>query len=990
MTTNNPTSLIPNAAHTKPQTGQIQLTRWTASHPVTKHLGLAPDGSIEKLSSANKLYDGDVRQVSVEPKAFCKFLQQLSPNDCLSYGIPLSSEAVRVMSRKYYEKQGHPRGATTRTLEHMAWPNTGAIMMLDHDPHGNKYFSKDSLLDAIYKVCPSIERSGHVWWCSASSSLYHEDTGVEIQGIAGQRIYIFVADGRDIPRAGAVLFKRLWLAGHGYIKISSAGSLLPRTIVDGMVWQPNRIDYVATPICKPPLQSRKPQPLLLGDATLVLDSVSALPNLAPDEEAKYQLLLSSARAASEPAASTIRSSYIEKHVKKMVDSGVDPEVARKTMTMALEDGVLYGDFELRSSDGSTVTVRDLLADPANWHKKTFADPLEPDYHDDHRIATAYLLGVARPTIRSFAHGGRHYRLALQTDTIRIAKGERGVYVRRASEILASGEHAFLRGASLIQVSDAGKIQIINDLGMLKLLDQTIRFEQWNGRLWIPADARLEWSRMLIGPYAGNFKPLNAVLSAPIIWPTTGEVLSAPGYNSEHQLYLSSAENFYDVPSHPTHEDITCALQTLWWPVHQFPFVGAVDQSVMLSAMLTAVNRKAIPIVPAFGLDAPVQGSGKTLLLQMLCVLSGETPTVSPPPDSGNDEEMRKRLFACAREGATTIVIDNIVGNFDSPALASMLTTTLYKDRVLGESRTDEVPNNSIVLLSGNNLTLTGELPRRVFICRIDPKVELPHQRSFDFDPVQVVKEFRQELVAAALTLMRAYLMQKGDKRPGPGRLASFEEWDDLVRQTVCWLAELQKAGVIPAPRQPCDAVPVLVDPMEAINEVIKHDPIRDRHGRLLREITMKFGAGTANGNMFSTALIIKKASLDLHQNFHTILDDNESDDNLNDLLVEVAGDPIRGKVNPRSLGKYFAKHADRIVDGLCLRRGGSRQNVLLWYVEDTSGELSGFGGLVSSHAGAKSPTRKKKVAKEKQPTKPTIPTTARKKFPPTAKTKSGD
>ena len=62
-----------------------------------------------------------------------------------------------------------------------------------------------------------------------------------------------VADASDIERAGQVLFDRLWLAGHGYFKVSSAGTLLSRTLVDGSVYQPSRLDFVAGAVCKPPL-----------------------------------------------------------------------------------------------------------------------------------------------------------------------------------------------------------------------------------------------------------------------------------------------------------------------------------------------------------------------------------------------------------------------------------------------------------------------------------------------------------------------------------------------------------------------------------------------------------------------------------------------------------------------------------------------------------------------------------------------------------------
>jgi hypothetical protein len=101
----------------------------------------------------------------------------------------------------------------------------------------------------------------------------------------------------------------------------------------------------------------------------------------------------------------------------LVGAGIDAELAERTIRSALETSVLYGDFPLTCTDGTLVTVADLLANCKCYHNQTFCDPIEPDYHDDHRIARATLLGVAQPYIHSFAHGGCRYILSLQPETV---------------------------------------------------------------------------------------------------------------------------------------------------------------------------------------------------------------------------------------------------------------------------------------------------------------------------------------------------------------------------------------------------------------------------------------------------------------------------------------------------------------------------------------------------------------------------------------------
>ena len=956
----------------------IQLTRWTATHPVTKEISLAAEGELIKKSTASQLYDGSVERLAVTVAEFSNLLPRLGQNDCLSYGITRADDAARVLSKKRAAGQGLSNGTITRTTEHMQWPSGPAILMVDYDPDEATVLSKQELLDALYTACPTLKNCVHIWWPSTSSCLYHGETGKEIRGIFGQRVYIVVAVGHDIPRAGAVLCKRLWLAGYGHIKISKAGTMLLRTVADGTVWQPNRIDYCTPPSCEAPLESRKPPPELYGDPAFALDTTIGLRDLDGAEEAAFEKLVEAAKQSIAEQARGVRNKYLDKKIGDLVANGVSPAEATRIINQAVEGATLVGDFTLFATTGETVTIKQLLNDPVKWHGASFADPLDPDYHDDNRIARAYLLGVARPYIFSFAHGGMRYFLAREAVTLLIAKGQRGSYLEQAAKHLSESEAAFLRGTSLVEIDDAGDIHLLTELGVLKLLDHTIRFAIMTARGPAPVDALPKWAQLLAGPYATSFKPLKAVLSAPIIDPNTGHILTQPGYHPAQQMYMTNAENFCEVPLAHSIEQVEEALATLWWPVRRFPFVAPADQSVMLASMLTMVIRPMLGTVPAFAFDAPVQGSGKTLLIKFLCVLAGEVPTMSPPPDSGNDEEMRKRLFACLREGDKVIVIDNLVGAFDSPALASMITSDRYKDRILRESRTEEVPNCATVLLSGNNLSLKGDLPRRVFVCRIDPKIELPHQRTFDFDPEQVGMQFRQELVASALTLIRAFLARPDESaRPAPGRFASFEQWDDVVRQTVCWLGDLQAANQIPTGSEIGSDYPVVVDPMEAINEVVRHDPVRERHGHLLHEIAQRFGAGNGHGNQFSTRQLVAEADPFTCARIGGIHAVDDEVANLYDLLVEVAGDAVQRKINNRSLGSYFSKHKDRIVGGLCLRSAGTRQNTAIWHIEDIDGILGGlrgFGGSNCTYAGTPSDSKTKSPSMPMRPPKPTAPT----------------
>ncbi|MFN3464571.1 MAG: hypothetical protein ACK4X1_10915, partial [Terricaulis sp.] len=72
-------------------------------------------------------------------------------------------------------------------------------------------------------------------------------------------------------------------------------------------------------------------------------------------------------------------------------------------------------------------------------------------------------------------------------------------------------------------------------------------------------------------------------------------------------------------------------------------------------------------------------------------------------------------------------------------------------------------------------------------CRLDARVERPEHRRFDFNALDETKKRRPELVAAALTILRAYDAAGRPKPDGHVALGSYEQWNDLVRGAVLWL-----------------------------------------------------------------------------------------------------------------------------------------------------------------------------------------------------------
>ncbi|MBI5445867.1 MAG: bifunctional DNA primase/polymerase [Deltaproteobacteria bacterium] len=424
--------------------------------------------------------------------------------------------------------------------------------------------------------------------------------------------------------------------------------------------------------------------------------------------------------------------------------------------------------------------------------------------------------------------------------------------------------------------------------------------------------------LALGP-ARELKSLRAVVSAPTLRPD-GTILAAPGYDPDTGLLMVPKGAPAAIPAEPTVAEAREALAALWRPFEKFPFCAPVDRAVHLAALLSAVVRPAVSACPAVGYDAPSQASGKTLLARCVGALAtGDDPTVWPAT-SGDDDEVRKRLLAALRTGARVILWDNLIGTFDSAALAAALTSGTFTDRVLGRSEAPTLPNCALLLLTGNNLSLAGDLPRRVLVSRIDPRMADPYRREFAVDPLAYVLEHRQELVAAALTVVLGH-RAAGSPRAA-GRMASFERWDDLVRQPVAWVGREVAPGEY-------------VDPMDAVTLAQAADPDQEALGRLLLAWTDRFGDEPVL--VRELLEVYQEATAALARGLVTVRD---QDRELAEALAEYK--PARGELTAKTLGRMLLYRKERFIGGLRLEQAGQdRRGATLWRVAGYAG-FAGF------------------------------------------------
>jgi hypothetical protein len=275
--------------------------------------------------------------------------------------------------------------------------------------------------------------------------------------------------------------------------------------------------------------------------------------------------------------------------------------------------------------------------------------------------------------------------------------------------------------------------------------------------------------------------LNGLIEAPTLRPN-GSVLQQPGYDVQTGLYYQPDSSLIvpPVPERPSEIDVVQAVGMLRHELlREFKFGSEADGANALALLLTAVLRHLIRgPVPLAVIEAPVAGSGKTLLASIIAmVATGRPASLTTPPD-GNDEELRKRITSLLLEGRQFVVFDNAAKPVVSPVLAQLLTAETWNDRVLGVSRTADLRQRATWVLTGNNVEVGGDLPRRVYPIYLDPGVPRPELRHFDRpDLAGWVMQHRGELLWSVLVIARAWF-DAGKPRPADrvDEVGSFNDW----------------------------------------------------------------------------------------------------------------------------------------------------------------------------------------------------------------------
>jgi len=280
--------------------------------------------------------------------------------------------------------------------------------------------------------------------------------------------------------------------------------------------------------------------------------------------------------------------------------------------------------------------------------------------------------------------------------------------------------------------------------------------------------------------------ITRIVEVPIFAPD-GTLVTNPGYHDSSRTYYAPADGFSipDVPERPTEAHIGQARDLITVDLlGDFPFINDSERAHAVALLLLPFVRDLINgSTPLHLIEKPSPGTGAGLLAEVLTfpALGCSAPVMT---EARNEDEWRKRITAKLRGGPSIILLDNIRWRLESSALSAAITSTIWEDRILGHSEMVRIPVRCVWVATGNNPALSSEIARRTVRIRLDAQMDRPWLRKKTKfrhpDLREWVANHRADLVWAALTLGRAWLVAGRRKPQDTPTLGMFESWAEVM------------------------------------------------------------------------------------------------------------------------------------------------------------------------------------------------------------------
>lgn len=176
--------------------------------------------------------------------------------------------------------------------------------------------------------------------------------------------------------------------------------------------------------------------------------------------------------------------------------------------------------------------------------------------------------------------------------------------------------------------------------------------------------------------------------------------------------------------------------------------------------------------------ANAQRSGKTLLAKTAIVPIFGPAKATPKPES--EDDLRKRLTTAAQVAAPYLFLDDLDGMLRSQSLNAFMTAPTWTDRKMGSHEELVATKETVVIITGNNLSLSTDIANRTLRCNL-------YTEEFDAQTRTIQRVIDEEYLARPgvrgeiLSALWAFIREwdAAGRPKGKRVLRGFEQWCEV-------------------------------------------------------------------------------------------------------------------------------------------------------------------------------------------------------------------
>lgn len=388
---------------------------------INKKLHIEPNGKFTKTPNA-QISQGVAKTIALTPLQFVDYLNNLSSRSdtCLVTGIWADGyKNFAEYDITVAGKEDPDNGLISRTQNFFKYLNSDSISFMVFD------IDEDYTIEEIHEFIAQLEKVVPEAIIGSNNLMRFEkpssSAGVAINGKKlGNGIHIYIPVKNMSEDLLSDIFKWAWISGYAKHKISAAGTILSRSIIDETVKEPNRITFEsdieitgAAELVE--LVERKCEYYEGGvlDCELarscLYDLISAFGKKWSDYKHKVE---------KDPETSDEIKRLKDLHTSKLIanNPGLGSKAAKVT-DLLYDRRIILSDEYLTKTDGTKISVYDILTDRDSYINQThFQDFIDPKPGTNKAMIKGSGIDD-NIKLKSFAHGGIYYYLRFTYEDI---------------------------------------------------------------------------------------------------------------------------------------------------------------------------------------------------------------------------------------------------------------------------------------------------------------------------------------------------------------------------------------------------------------------------------------------------------------------------------------------------------------------------------------------------------------------------------------------